>query len=121
MNSFRGIRGMTRVGSHTIRLCRSQQQQKRLLSAALPAISQRVLKSAFQDAIVSPVNKYDLSGGTGVLSSTCSALFSTVAESISDEASSSLEESDSEAGKECRWPSPVHQHQNKRQAASNEH
>lgn len=110
MNAFRGVRCISNnVG---VRLCRSQ-QQKRLVSLAFPAMTQKLLasKTKFQDAIVVPVNKYDLSGGVGVLSSTCSALFSTATDAISDETSSSVEESDSEAGKECRWPSPVHQYQ----------
>lgn len=113
MNAFRGARCIANTSMQSVRLCRSQ-QHRRLLSLAFPALSQKLLsttRSVFQDAIVSPVNKYDLSGGTGVLSSTCSALFSTVTDAISDEETSSLDDSEnSEAGTECRWPSPVHQH-----------
>jgi len=110
MNAFRGVRCIS--NNVCVRLCRSQ-QQRRLVSLAFPAMTQKLVasKTSFQDAIVAPVNKYDLSGGVGVLSSTCSAMFSTATDAISDETSSSVEESDSEAGKECRWPSPVHQHQ----------
>ena len=109
MNAFRGVRYISsNVG---VRLCRSQ-QQRRLVSLAFPAMTQKLVAStSFQNAIIAPVNKYDLSGGVGVLSSTCSALFSTATDAMSDETSSSVEESDSEAGIESRWPSPVHQHQ----------
>ena len=112
MNAFRSVRCMSNVGMQSVRLCRSQ-QQRRLVSLAFPAMTQKLMASRtrYQDVIVSPVNKYDLSGGAGVLSSTCSAMFSTATDSISDETSSSVEESDSEAGKECRWPSPIHQQQ----------
>ena len=109
MNAFRGVRHISsNVG---VRLSRSQ-TQRRLVSLAFPAMTQKLVASTgFQDAIIAPVNKYDLSGGVGVLSSTCSALFSTATDAMSDETSSSVEESDSEAGIESRWPSPVHQHQ----------
>jgi len=111
MTAFRGVGCIS--SNVVVRLCRSQ-QQRRLVSLAFPAMSQKpVASTSFQDAIVAPVNKYDLSGGVGVLSSTCSALFSTATDAISDETSSSVEESESEAGIESRWPSPVHQHQQK--------
>jgi len=108
MSALRGTRSFASIGLQSIRLCRTQQQRK-IASVVFPALSQKIIRASYQDAILVPVNKFDLSGSCGVLSSSCSVMFSTVTDALSDETSSSIEESDPEAGKEHRWPSPVHQ------------
>lgn len=108
MNAFRGTRSFASIGMQSIRLCRTQQQRK-IASVIFPALSQKIIKTSYQDVLVVPVNKFDLSGSCGILSSSGSVMFSTVTDALSDETSSNIEEADPEAGKECRWPSPVHQ------------
>lgn len=102
------IRGTRCIASYGLKLYRVQ-QQRRLASIAIPALSRTLRKVVFQEGSVIPVNKYDLSGGCGILSSTCSAMFSTATDAMGYDEPSNIDTADPDSVEECRWPSPVHQ------------
>lgn len=104
MYTFRSVRTLSTASLQAMKVGRIH--QRRIVSLALPAMQSVLAKKIMkQDILAVHVNKFDLSGSCGILSSSCQ--FSTASETVSEDSSEVSQEMDDSIGKEHRWPSPV--------------